>query len=152
MNRGADHIASARNGSSSPARRFTEPQPPKAERLIEAIVVLAGGLSAVGKCRTIVEACSLATTTLLRAGEAYGDLLRRPEVRAAMSLAATFTEERQAPQVVASEKPATAPGLSMRMSLCLPRSLLARWSSSSRISRRLYRRPCSFRSAASADI
>jgi hypothetical protein len=98
MNPGADHIARERaNGHAPLPRRLAAPEPPSVARLIEALAMLASGLAAVPRCRDMTEAASVSTSALIRAGEAYPDLLRRAEIRAALAIAAVVAEERAAP-------------------------------------------------------
>jgi hypothetical protein len=86
---GANYVARAGNGSTLAARRFSKEVPP-VKLWAEAVAVLAAGLSAI--LRNPDQASTIAMTTLHRAGETVPTIMRSPEIRAALAIAAAVAE------------------------------------------------------------
>jgi len=88
----ASYVARAGNGSTPASRRFSEEVPP-VKLWAEAVAVLAAGLSAI--VRNPDQASTIAMATLHRAGEAVPTIMRSPEIRASLAIAAaTLAEDR----------------------------------------------------------
>jgi uncharacterized small protein (DUF1192 family) len=90
---GASYVARAGNGSTPASRRFSEEVLPPVKLWAEAVAVLAAGLSAI--VRNPDQASTIAMATLHRAGEAVPTIMRSPEIRAALAIAATLAEDRE---------------------------------------------------------